>query len=40
MVHGFLQMAGLVDQAQAAIDEISLFARPDVEEPTSPPVSE
>jgi acetyl esterase len=40
MVHGFLQMAGLVDQAQAAIDEISLFARPDVEESTSPPVSE
>jgi acetyl esterase len=25
MIHGFLQMAGLVDQAQAAIDEISVF---------------
>ena len=37
MVHGFLQMAGLVDEAQDAIDEISLFARPDVEEgPASP----
>jgi acetyl esterase/lipase len=35
MVHGFLQMAGLVDEAQAAIDEISRFASPDVEEPTS-----
>jgi acetyl esterase len=35
MVHGFLQMAGLVDEAQAAIDEISTFARPDVEETTS-----
>ena len=35
MIHGFLQMAGLVDEAQAAIDEISRFARPDVEEPTS-----
>src|SRR5918994_1459113 len=34
MIHGFLQMAGLVDEAQAAIDEISPFARPDVEEPT------
>ncbi len=40
MVHGFLQMAGLVDEAQDAIDEISLFARPDAEEPTTPPVSE
>ena len=40
MIHGFLQMAGLVDEAQSAIDEIALFARPDVEEPTSPPVSE
>jgi acetyl esterase len=28
MVHGFLQMTGLVDEAQEAIDEISLFARP------------
>ena len=35
MIHGFLQMAGLVDQAQAAIDEISLFVRPDVEVPTT-----
>jgi acetyl esterase len=35
MIHGFLQMAGLVDEAQAAIDEIAAFARPDVEEPTS-----
>jgi len=40
MIHGFLQMAGLVDEAQQAIDEISLFARPDVEEPTSRSVSE
>ena len=40
MVHGFLQMAGLVEQAQAAIDEISLFARPDVEGPTSPSMPE
>jgi acetyl esterase len=40
MVHGFLQMAGLVDKAQAAIDEISLFARPDVEEPTPPSITE
>jgi acetyl esterase len=35
MIHGFLQMAGLVDEARAAIDEISFFARPDVEEPAS-----
>jgi acetyl esterase len=35
MIHGFLQMAGLVDEAQAAIDEIAAFAVPDVEEPTS-----
>ena len=35
MIHGFLQMAGLVDEAQAAIDEISRFASPDVEEPPS-----
>jgi acetyl esterase len=35
MIHGFLQMAGLVDEAQQAIDEISRFARPDVEKPTS-----
>jgi acetyl esterase len=35
MIHGFLQMAGLVDKAQQAIDEIAAFARPDVEEPTS-----
>lgn len=35
MIHGFLQMAGLVDEAQAAIDEISRFARPDVAGTTS-----
>jgi acetyl esterase len=35
MIHGFLQMAGLVDEAQAAIDEISLFARSDVAGSTS-----
>jgi acetyl esterase/lipase len=35
MIHGFLQMAGLVDEAQAAIDEISRFARPDVDETLS-----
>ena len=35
MIHGFLQMAGLVDEAQQAIDEISRFARLDVEGPTS-----
>jgi len=35
MIHGFLQMSGLVDEAQQAIDEISRFARPYVEEPTS-----
>jgi acetyl esterase len=35
MIHGFLQMAGLVDEAQAAIDEISLFARPDFAGSTS-----
>lgn len=35
MIHGFLQMAGLVDEAQAAIDEIAAFASPDVEESTS-----
>lgn len=29
MIHGFLQMAGLVDEAQQAIDEISRFARAD-----------
>ena len=40
MVHGFLQMAALVDEAQEAIDEISLFARPDVEDPESPSVTE
>jgi acetyl esterase len=40
MVHGFLQMAGLVDEAQQAIDEISRFARPDAKEPTSRSVSE
>ena len=34
MVHGFLQMAGLVAEAQAAIDEISRFVRPDTEEST------
>jgi acetyl esterase len=27
MIHGFLQMAGLVDEAQQAIDEIASFAR-------------
>ena len=26
MVHGFLQMAGLVDEAQQAIDEIAAFS--------------
>ena len=36
MIHGFLQMAGLVEEAQSAIDEIAGFARPDVEEPTPP----
>jgi acetyl esterase len=36
MVHGFLQMAGMVDEAQDAIDEISFFARPDVGDPASP----
>jgi acetyl esterase len=35
MIHGFLQMAGLVDEAQAAIDEIAAFARPDVESSAS-----
>ena len=30
MIHGFLQMSGLVYEAQAAIEEISRFARPDV----------
>ena len=40
MVHGFLQMAGLVDEAQQAIDEISRFARPEAKEPTSRSVSE
>ena len=35
MIHGFLQMAGLVDEAQQAIDEIAAFARPVVEEPAS-----
>ena len=40
MVHGFLQMAGLVDEAQYAIDEISHFVRPDVEEPASRSTSE
>ncbi len=40
MIHGFLQMAGLVDEAQQAIDEISLFARSDVEGPTSRSASE
>jgi acetyl esterase len=35
MIHGFLQIAGLVDEAQQAIDEIAAFARSDVEEPTS-----
>src|ERR687894_1450361 len=29
MIHGFLQMAGLVKEAQAAIDEISQTMRPD-----------
>jgi acetyl esterase len=29
MIHGFLQMAGLVDEAQQAIDEISAFTRAD-----------
>ncbi len=38
MIHGFLQMAGLVDEAQAAIDEISTFTRPDQEE--TPTVTE
>jgi acetyl esterase len=39
MIHGFLQLAGLVDEAQEAIDEISLFARLDAEDsvPTSKP---
>jgi acetyl esterase len=32
MIHGFSQMAGLVDEAQQAIDEISRFARADVDE--------
>jgi len=27
MVHGFLQMAGLVDAAQQAIDQIAAFLR-------------
>ena len=35
MIHGFLQMAGLVNEAQQAIDEIAAFARPDVEESAS-----
>jgi acetyl esterase len=29
MIHGFLQMAGLVDEAQQAIDEIAAFTRTD-----------
>jgi acetyl esterase len=29
MIHGFLQMAGLVKEAQAAINEISQTVRPD-----------
>ncbi len=29
MIHGFLQMAGLVDEAQQAIDEIARFLGPD-----------
>ena len=29
MIHGFLQMAGLVDEAQQAIDEIAAFTRAD-----------
>ncbi|MBA2715444.1 MAG: alpha/beta hydrolase [Rubrobacteraceae bacterium] len=37
MVHGFLQMAGLVDEAQDAIDEISLFTRPDAADPEVAP---
>ena len=40
MIHGFLQMAGLVNEAQAAIDEIAAFARPDVEESASPSIPE
>jgi acetyl esterase len=36
MIHGFLQMAGMVDEAQDAIDEISLFTRPDAADPASP----
>ena len=40
MIHGFLQMSGLVDEAQQAIDEISRFASPDVEVPTSRSASE
>jgi hypothetical protein len=40
MIHGFLQMAGLVDEAQQAIDEVSLFARPHVEESASPSIPE
>jgi acetyl esterase len=35
MVHGFLQMAGMVEEAQDAIDEISLFIGPDLEDPAS-----
>jgi acetyl esterase len=40
MVHGFLQMAGLVDEAQAAIDEIPRFAKADLEDNTAPSVTE
>jgi acetyl esterase len=35
MIHGFLQMAGLLDEAQQAIAEISRFTRPAAKERTS-----
>ena len=37
MVHGFLQMAGLVEEAQQAIDEIGDFLRADNAAPTRAP---
>ena len=40
MIHGFLQMAGLVEEAQAAIDEISAFTRSDPEDRTTPLATE
>lgn len=40
MVHGFLQMVGLVDEANETIDEILRFARSDVEDPAIPSVPE